>query len=677
MVKYYGVARMNEKLAKKEILRLRKLIEQWNNEYYLENKPSVSDEYYDAKMRSLQQLENDFPQFLSKNSPTQSVSGKVAYGFNKVQHNYPMLSLNNAFTEEDLISFDNQIKSLTGQESIEYLCELKIDGLSVSLQYDNGFLISAATRGDGITGENVTDNVKTIANIPQKIKLVNKLLVRGEVFLAKSDFNDLNELRYKEKMPVFANPRNAAAGSLRQLDANITASRNLKVFLYYYVNGQENGMKTQEEVLVTLKKLDFPINNEYRLCNSINEVWEYIKEYDLKRKQLDYDTDGIVIKINDLSLYNIIGQTSKSPKWAIAYKYAGIVVTTKLLDIFASIGRTGKVTYNAKLEPVNLQGTVVKAATLHNADYIINRDIRIGDVVLIKKAGDIIPEVINPVLKLRKEGNEPWKLIEYCPNCNSKLENAVLEVDQYCININCSQRIVRSLIHYCSRRAMDISGVSEKIIIRLYQLGWLKKVSDLYLLENRKQDIIALDNFGEKSFNNMIKAINRSKMKSLQHLLFGLGIRHIGEKTALQLAKHYEDIDNLLKAKSEQLEMIYDIGAVIIESLIDWFSHQENLQLINDLKIYGVNMKYFPIANDNENNPFFHKTVVITGTFAKPRSYYVEELQGLNANITNTVSKNTDYLLVGSNAGSKLESAKKFNVKILTIAEYEQLKEGV
>lgn len=668
---------MNEKLAKKEILRLRKLIEQWNNEYYLENKPSVSDEYYDAKMKNLQQLENDFPQFLSKNSPTQSVSGKVAYGFNKVQHSYPMLSLNNAFTEEDLINFDNQIKSLTGQENIEYLCELKIDGLSVSLQYDNGFLISAATRGDGITGENVTDNVKTIANIPQKIELVNKLLVRGEVFLAKSDFKDLNELRSKEKMPVFANPRNAAAGSLRQLDANITASRNLKVFLYYYVNGQENGMKTQEEVLVTLKKLGFPINNEYRLCNSITEVWEYIKEYDLKRKQLDYDTDGIVIKINDLSLYNIIGQTSKSPKWAIAYKYAGIVVTTKLLDIFASIGRTGKVTYNAKLEPVNLQGTVVKAATLHNADYIINRDIRIGDVVLIKKAGDIIPEVINPVLKLRKEGNEPWKLIEYCPNCNSKLENAVLEVDQYCININCSQRIVRSLIHYCSRRAMDISGVSEKIIIRLYQLGWLKKVSDLYLLENRKQDIIALDNFGEKSFNNMIKAINRSKMKSLQHLLFGLGIRHIGEKTALQLAKHYEDIDNLLKAKSEQLEMIYDIGAVIIESVIDWFSHQENLQLINDLKIYGVNMKYFPMANDNKNNPFFNKTVVITGTFTKPRSYYVEELQAFNANITNTVSKNTDYLLVGSNAGSKLESAKKFNIKILTLAEYEQLKEGV
>lgn len=668
---------MNEKLAKKEILRLRKLIEQWNNEYYLENKPSVSDEYYDAKMKNLQQLENDFPQFLSKNSPTQSVSGKVAYGFNKVQHSYPMLSLNNAFTEEDLINFDNQIKSLTGQENIEYLCELKIDGLSVSLQYDNGFLISAATRGDGITGENVTDNVKTIANIPQKIELVNKLLVRGEVFLAKSDFKDLNELRSKEKMPVFANPRNAAAGSLRQLDANITASRNLKVFLYYYVNGQENGMKTQEEVLVTLKKLGFPINNEYRLCNSITEVWEYIKEYDLKRKQLDYDTDGIVIKINDLSLYNIIGQTSKSPKWAIAYKYAGIVVTTKLLDIFASIGRTGKVTYNAKLEPVNLQGTVVKAATLHNADYIINRDIRIGDVVLIKKAGDIIPEVINPVLKLRKEGNEPWKLIEYCPNCNSKLENAVLEVDQYCININCSQRIVRSLIHYCSRRAMDISGVSEKIIIRLYQLGWLKKVSDLYLLENRKQDIIALDNFGEKSFNNMIKAINRSKMKSLQHLLFGLGIRHIGEKTALQLAKHYEDIDNLLKAKSEQLEMIYDIGAVIIESVIDWFSHQENLQLINDLKIYGVNMKYFPMANDNKNNPFFNKTVVITGTFTKPRSYYVEELQAFNASITNTVSKNTDYLLVGSNAGSKLESAKKFNIKILTLAEYEQLKEGV
>ncbi|WP_215826346.1 NAD-dependent DNA ligase LigA [Spiroplasma endosymbiont of 'Nebria riversi'] len=668
---------MNEKLAKKEILRLRKLIEQWNNEYYLENKPSVSDEYYDAKMRNLQQLENDFPQFLSKNSPTQSVGGKVAYGFNKVQHNYPMLSLNNAFTEEDLINFDNHIKSLTGQESIEYLCELKIDGLSVSLQYDNGFLISAATRGDGITGENVTDNVKTIANIPQKIKLVNKFLVRGEVFLAKSDFNDLNELRSKEKMPVFANPRNAAAGSLRQLDANITASRNLKVFLYYYVNGQENGMKTQEEVLLTLKNLGFPINNEYRLCNSITEVWEYIKEYDLKRKQLDYDTDGIVIKINDLSLYNIIGQTSKSPKWAIAYKYAGIVVTTKLLDIFASIGRTGKVTYNAKLEPVNLQGTVVKAATLHNADYIINRDIRIGDVVLIKKAGDIIPEVINPVLKLRKEGNKPWKLIEYCPNCNSKLENAVLEVDQYCININCSQRIVQSLIHYCSRRAMDISGVSEKIIIRLYQLGWLKKVSDLYLLENRKQDIISLDNFGEKSFNNMIKAINRSKMKSLQHLLFGLGIRHIGEKTALQLAKHYEDIDNLLKAKSEQLEMIYDIGAVIIESVIDWFSHQENLQLINDLKIYGINMKYFPIADDNKNNPFFNKTVVITGTFTKPRSYYVEELQGLNASSTNTVSKNTDYLLVGSNAGSKLESAKKFNIKILTLAEYEQLKEGV
>lgn len=662
--------------AKEKIKNLRKMITEWNHEYYVNNVSVVSDAEYDAALQRLLKLEKEFPEFLNSQSPTQQVSGAVAREFMKVNHNLAMLSLNNAFNYDDLLNFDKQIKNLVNHDKIEYLCELKIDGLSVSLQYAGGELVSAATRGNGLVGENVTANIKTITTIPQQITTSETILVRGEVFLTRSEFKKLNNFRKINQKNLFANPRNAAAGSLRQLDYKITAERNLQVYMYYYHNLTGRQVKTQLEALALLEQYGFSINKEYQLCRDIKEVWTYIQEYQKKRFEFDYDTDGIVIKVNDLASYQVIGETARSPKWAIAYKYPSAGTNTRLLAIFPTIGRTGKITYNAKLAPVTLQGTIVKAATLHNAEYIINRDIRIGDVVLIKKAGDIIPEVVSPIIQLRDKPLMPWAIAEVCPACSSKLVKMILEVDQYCLNDKCPQKILRSIGHYCSRKAMDISGVSEKIIGRFYNLGLVTKISDLYTLFLHHDQIVDLDKFGEKSFNNIISSINNSKTKSLENLLFGLGIRHVGEKIALQLAKHFQHLDQLCQAQEADFLEIPDIGPVIITSVLEWFRNPKNLEIIYELQKMQVNFQFLTASTGANNNHFFQKTIVITGILSQPRNHYFQELQMLQANVTNKVTKNTDYLLSGAKAGQKLRDAEKLKVKILTEQEYEKLKKG-
>lgn len=666
---------MTKNQAYEQIETLKVKINQWNKEYYLDNAPSISDYEFDQYLQDLINLEKKFPELITPDSPTQIVGIKPISNLKKISHQYPMLSLANAFNYDDLKHFDQQIKTLTNKPKVEYICELKIDGLSISLLYQNGNLQYGITRGDGIIGENVTFNIKNIKDIPINIAINEDMLVRGEIYLSKSDFINLNQSRSEEGWDLFANPRNAAAGSLRQLDPEVAKKRNLKAFLYYYVNALDNGINTQSQSLETLKQLGFKVNDKYKKCNDIDEVYEYIKQIIEQRIELDYEIDGIVIKVNDFNLYTTIGSTSKNPKWAIAYKFPAEIVKTKLLDIFATVGRTGKVTYNAKLQPVAIAGTIVKAATLHNADYIMQRDIRIGDIISLKKAGDIIPEIVEVVLPERSQNLEKWKIIEFCPICKQKLEKLNDEVDQYCINITCEARIIKSLIHFCSRNAMNIEGLSEKIISRFYQLKLIKSIPDIYNLENKKDIIINLNQFGEKLFNNIINSINNSKNNSLEKLLFGLSIRHLGQKSAHQIAQIYGNFSSLKTATIDQIKDIPDIGIVIATSLYEWINLEANKVLIQKLENLSINMKYFNLNKISTNNQFYQKKVVISGTLTKPRHIIEMELQNLGANIINVVTSKTDYLLVGDAVGAnKLTTAKKLQVKIINEQEYLKMK---
>ena len=662
---------MNFEQAKKRSLVLKEQLDKWNYEYYVNDAPSVSDQEYDRAMQELMAIEQQYSELITIDSPTQRVFGQVSEKFNKYVHNSPMLSLANAFNYDDLIHFDEQIKELTGLSEVEYTCELKIDGLSISLVYENHLLIMGATRGDGVTGEDVTVNIKKIKSVPLRIEQPN-LTVRGEVYLSLEEFNKINDDRIKLGEPEFANPRNAAAGTLRQLDSAIVAKRNLNAFLYYYVNALGDGIQTQYDSLQRLEQLKFKTNPEYRYCPNIAAVWEYIQEYEPKRHQLGYEIDGIVIKVNNLNLYNRIGYTAKNPKWAIAYKFPAEVVVTKLLNIFPSVGRTGRITYNAVLEPVRIAGTIVRAATLHNADFITERDIRIGDDVQVKKAGDIIPEVINYVVDRRQKKAKKWQEATYCPECQSLLERVTGEVDQYCINSVCPKKITRGLEHYCSRNAMNIEGVSEKIIERLYKLGYLKSFSDLYQLEQYRAEIIQLENFGEKSFENMIASINNSKQNSLERLLFGLGIRHVGQKTAKLLARQFKTITELVAMNIEQLSVINDIGPIVAASVVDYFAIVANQEEIALLQQQGINMTYFA-TNQTLSQKFENYRFVITGVLSKPREYFKELIESYGGQTFESVSVKTTYLLAGSDAGSKLVKAQKLNVKIINEEEFNNL----
>lgn len=659
------------KEIKSEIDELVRKIKQWNYEYYLLDQPSISDNIYDQHYAKLVSLEKKYPQFVKNDSPTKTVGTElINSSLKKIVHQTPMLSLSNAFDYEDLIRFDQQIKKITGKEKINYVCELKIDGLSITVIYQDCELKLAATRGDGTLGEDITENLKEIKTIPIILKncLIEKLEVRGEVFLSKEDFQSLNQQQKEINMPLFANPRNAAAGTLRQLDKTIISKRKLDAFLYYYVDGFKDGFKTHSQTLEQLEQYNFKVNKEWKLCQNISQVWEYIQKYQIMRNDLPYEIDGIVVKVNDLSLYQILGSTNRAPRWAIAYKFPAITTTTRLLEIFPTVGRTGKITYNAKLEPVLLSGSKIASATLHNSDYIIERDLRVTDLVEIKKAGDIIPEVIRTILSERNNDAKKFEKATHCPKCNSILEQVKDEVDQYCVNTNCPARILKSLIHFCSRNAMNITGLKDKNLARFLTLGWVHDVADIYQLVNYRQKIINLEKFGEKSFNNLVNMILQSKNNSLERLLFALGIRHVGEKNAEILAINFKSLDNLIKSKYEELAEINDVGPIIATSVVDYFANQDNQKLIKKLKDFKVNLTYLNQETGKEKI-FANMTFVITGTLSKSRNYFADLLKSYGATITNIISKNTDYLLAGANPGSKLEKAKNLNIKVISEEE--------
>ena len=657
--------------VKKRIDELVALLNKYNREYYELDAPSVSDQEYDRLMAELILLETENPEYLSKLSPSQRVGGKVLSGFEKIVHKRQMLSLGNAFNEDDLINFDKRIKEVIKVDDVEYMAEMKIDGLAMSLTYDNGEFLYAATRGDGVVGEDVSSNVITIKSIPLHVDEKREFEVRGEVYMSKSTLEKLNKERSENGEELLANARNAAAGSIRQLDSKIASKRNLEAFWYYYVDASSYGFEKHSDSLNYLTSLGFKTNPERRICKGINEVIEYIKEYTEKRKSLPYDIDGIVIKVNDLKYYQALGYTAKTPKWAIAYKFPPEEVITKLEDIIFTVGRTGKITPNAVLSPVRVQGSMIARATLHNEDFVASKDVRIGDYVSIRKAGDVIPEVVRPIIE-RRDGSEiTFKMIDKCPYCGFDLIKK--DAMHYCLNENCSAKAIEGLIHFCSKDAMDIEGLGDKIVEQFFNQGFIKSIADIYRLDNYAQELMLIDGFGEKSILKMLDAINKSKSNSLERLIFGLGIKEVGAKSAKTLASYFVSLSNLMNASLEDLLAIRDVGVVSAESIYNFFRNQKNIDLINELIELGLNTNYSGKAKVDFENFFSNKTIVLTGTLSSMgRKEASSELELLGAKVTSSVSKSTDIVIYGVEAGSKLIKAQNLGIKTMSEEEFLQ-----
>ena len=644
------------------------LLEKYNYEYYVLDNPSVSDAEYDRLMQELIMLEKEHPELLSPLSPTQRVGGLVQDEFKKVTHQRMMLSLANAFNEDDLRDFDRKVRDVIGGDKVTYMAEMKIDGLGMSLVY-NKRLLYAATRGDGTTGEDVTSNVITIKSIPSHIDLEGDFEIRGEVFMPKKSLQNLNKEREEKGEPLFANARNAAAGSIRQLDSAVAASRGLDAFWYYVVNASDFNIRYHSEALNLADKLGFKTNPERRLCNGIEEVIKYIEEYTEKRPSLPYDIDGVVIKVDDMTLYDKLGYTAKTPRWAIAYKFPPEEVQTKLLDIIFTVGRTGKITPNAVLEPVRVAGSVVQRATLHNEDFVNDKDLMIGDYVILRKAGDVIPEVVKPVYSRRDGTEQPFHMITNCPDCGSPLIRK--DAMHFCVNPNCPSRQIESIIHFASKDAMDIEGLGDKVAEQFFNQGFFHNVVEIYDLMNHRDEVIALDGWKEKSIDNLIEAIDKSKSNSLERVLFGLGIKEVGAKMAKNLAKIYGNIDNLAKASEEELLEIPDVGPILANSLATWFSKPENIEMINKLKEVGVNFNYLGSTVRAADSYFSGKTCVLTGTLSSMgRKEATEILENLGAKVTGSVSKATDIVIAGVEAGSKLDKAQALGIKIMDETEF-------
>lgn len=650
--------------------RLHELVEQlqqYSYEYYVLDQPSIDDATYDTLYHELVSLEKQYPELVRADSPTQRVGGEVLSGFEKVAHQTAMLSLGNAFSKEDLMAFDKRIKQ-DMSEPITYTCELKIDGLAISLRYEEGLLRIGATRGDGAIGEDITQNIKTIATVPLKLQQSLTLEARGECFMPKQSFEQLNAKRQEEGEAVFANPRNAAAGSLRQLDAKITAQRQLDLFVY---GGDVPNVSTQLELLSALKAVGFKTNPYTKEANTIEDVWAYIQEMGQKRHELAYDIDGIVIKVNDFAQREAIGFTNKAPKWAIAYKFPAEEATTVIQDIEWTVGRTGVVTPTAIMAPVFVAGSTIQRASLHNADLIRQKDIRIGDTVVIHKAGDIIPEVKRVVLEERKH-DVTHAIPTQCPACESKLVHLKDEVALRCMNPNCSAQMTEAIKHFVSRGAMNISGLGDKVSQKLFDTQLITDVSDLYALTLAQ--LVQVDKIQEKSATKLVQSIEQSKSNSMEKLLFGLGIRHVGSKQALQLAQQFETMDALMSATKEQLLAIEGIGEVVAESLVTYFTLDEVQTLLHNLKQFGVNMTYLGkkrVDVAQEHTQFFGKTVVLTGKLTTlTRQEATELLLALGAKVTGSVSAKTDLLIAGEDAGSKLEKATKLSVPVITEQEF-------
>lgn len=655
---------------KKRINELTEKLLQWEYAYYALDKPVVSDTEYDEALRHLKELESQYPEYKHFNSPTMRVGGVVLDKFVKVKHDFSMLSLDNAFNEGDILNFNQNINETTGINQNAYVVEPKIDGLSVSLIYQNQKLVRALTRGDGITGEDVTENVKTIRSIPLQIETDFPLVtVRGEVFISNADFEKINSTLPEDKR--FANPRNLAAGSLRNLDSKIAAKRRLNAYLYYIPNAKELGFKDHWSVIEQLRKWKFNVAKDISLVTNIQDAWKKLMWFEQNRHELSYAIDGAVLKLNDINAYEKLGYTAKFPKWAIAYKFPAIKVVTKLFGISTTVGRTGRINYIAHLKPVEINGTIVRNATLHNYDYIEEKDIMINDYVEIYKAGEIIPKVKGVVLDQRDIHQvQKFEKQVICPACQTQLVTIEGQVDQYCPNSNCSSRILQGIIHFCTRGAMNIEGVSEKLVEKLFTHRFINNIADLYALKDCRDQIILLDlKIKEKLINKIIESIERSKQCNLHNLIYALGIDEIGAVSAKTIARHFGNMEALQKATVEDLIQLEDVGTKMAQSITEWFAKKENIELIDALKKAGVNMTEIIDATLLQNNsPYFQKTFLITGSFTIKRDEIKNILtQRYDAKFRSQVTKNIDYVIAGSNAtASKIEEAKKIGIQIIT-----------
>lgn len=654
----------------KRVEELNDLLHQYAHAYYTLDKPLVSDAIYDQYFQELLSIEEEHPDLRFPDSPTIRVGGEILTGFGKVTHENPMLSLSNAFNEQDLRDFDRRVQEETGSK-VTYICELKIDGLAISLRYENGRFVQGATRGDGTIGEDITENLKTIRTVPLRLQEPISIEVRGEAYMPKQSFVKLNEARDLAGEVPFANPRNAAAGSLRQLDPKVVANRNLAIFVYGIGgDGSEYGVDSHSDALDYTEKLGFQTNDARKRCATIDEVIAYIEEWTEKRSSLNYEIDGIVVKVDLFEDQEQLGFTARSPKWAIAYKFPAEEVTTTLTDVELSVGRTGVVTPTAILEPVLVDGTTVGRASLHNEDLIVEKDIRIGDTVIIRKAGDIIPEVVAPIIEERTGEEIPFRMPENCPECDSELVRFEEEVALRCVNPQCPAQMREAIIHFVSRNAMNIEGIGERVVEQLYRAELVHDVADLYSLTY--DQLIELERMGEKSVSNLLTAIEESKENSLEKLLFGLGIRHVGVKAASILAEEFGTLDALMEADVEKLVTIHEIGDKVADSITTYFANEDVLAVIEKLKQADLNLTYKGLtqADVPSEGQFVGKTIVLTGKlFEMTRGEAKKKIEALGGKVTGSVSKNTDLVVAGEAAGSKLTRAEELEIPVWNEAE--------
>lgn len=649
---------------KERIHELQTLLTRYNYEYHVEDNPSIPDTEYDALLRELIELETEYPEYKTDTSPTVRVGGEILSNFEKVTHSSPMLSLGNAFNEEDLRAFDQRVRQNAGD--VTYMCELKIDGLAVSLTYENGRFIRGATRGDGTVGENITENLRTIHAIPLTVDSDLTFEVRGEAYMPKSSFMNLNKKRIKEDKQEFQNPRNAAAGSLRQLDPKLAAARNLSVFLYSVTSPEALDAVSQSDALLKLDELGFKTNKERKLMTSIDEVIEYIDYWTTHRSELAYEIDGIVIKVNDLGMQDELGFTVKSPRWAIAYKFPAEEVITEILDIELTVGRTGVITPTAILEPVKVAGTTVGRASLHNHELIEERDIRIGDKVVIRKAGDIIPEVVKS-LKEERTDQAVYEAPTTCPSCTHETVKLEDEVAIRCINPSCPAQLTEGIIHFVSRGAMNIDGLGEKVVRQLFDAELITDVSDLYKLQY--DDLIELERMGDKKVTNLLTAIEVSKTMPLSKLLFGLGIRFLGSKASGLIAEEYGSMAEVLKATKEQLIEIPEIGEKIAASIVTYTQNEDFIELVNKLGAAGLNLT--EEKEELSGTVFSGMTFVLTGKLVEmTRGDAKQSIESYGGKVTGSVSKNTDVVVAGEDAGSKLEKANTLGITVWNEREF-------
>lgn len=652
---------------KKRIDELINIINEADYNYHTLDKPTLTDQEYDKYLRELLNLEEQYPDFVRNDSPTKRVGSVPLSSFIKVNHAIPMMSLSNVFNEEEIANF---LEKIINEYSTNFICEYKLDGLSVSLTYEDGLLVRAATRGNGFIGEDITQNVRTIKNIPLSLNKKLSFEVRGEIIMPRDVFEKINNERRLNNEEVFQNPRNAAAGSIRQLDSRIVSKRNLKCYLYHVPNIQGLGLKTHEEALEFIESLNLPVNNNYKKVSSLKEIMNFIKDAISKRDKLNYDIDGVVIKVNDASLWAKIGFTNKYPKWATAFKFPEEEVRTKLKDIIFTVGRTGKITPNAILEPVIISGSTISRATLHNASFIKEKDLKIGDTVLVKKAAEIIPEVVKADVSRRNGKEKAFSMITSCPMCHKEL-SLKGDVDYYCINLSCPRVNIARLSHFCSRNAMNIEGLGEQIIEDFYNLNIIKDFSDIYNLKDHYNELINLEGYGPKSIENLLNSIEQSKSRPLESLIFALGILNVGEKTAKVLSRHYQNIDNLIKTNKDELLKINDIGEIVSDSIISYFNNDENLKIIKKLKDHNINMIS---QNQVSSNIFINKTFVITGTLEKYSRKEIEEIiENMGGKTSSSVSQKTYALIAGKDAGSKLEKAKQLGINIISEQDFDNL----